>query len=170
MAFHYNDVILSTMASQIISLTINYSTVYSDANQRKHQSSASLAFVRVIHRWPGISPQKGPETRKMLSLDDVIMLWGDSACHLWFPSHKTCGAELWCFLCCKRAWAFEQTIEFMAVIWDAITLMCRQFDASANYTSNYSSVCDGGPRKLSSEGYLSNDTNPRQVVYRTGGA
>ena len=47
---HYNDVIMGTMASQITSLTIVYSTVYSGAHQRKHQSSASLAFVRGIHR------------------------------------------------------------------------------------------------------------------------
>ena len=47
---HYNDVIMTTMASQITSLTIVYWTVYSDADQRKHQSSASLAFVRGIHR------------------------------------------------------------------------------------------------------------------------
>ena len=46
----YNDVIMSVIASQITSLTIVYSTVYSGANQRKHQSSASLAFVRGIHR------------------------------------------------------------------------------------------------------------------------
>ena len=49
---HYNDVIMGAIASQITSLTIVYSTVYSDADQRKHQSSASLAFVRGIHRWP----------------------------------------------------------------------------------------------------------------------
>ena len=42
---HYNDVIMSAMASQILSLTIVYLTVYSGADQRKHQSSASLAFV-----------------------------------------------------------------------------------------------------------------------------
>ena len=48
--FHYNDFILSMMASQITSLTIVYSTVYSGADQRKHHSSASLAFVRGIHR------------------------------------------------------------------------------------------------------------------------
>ena len=47
---HYSDVIMNTMASQITSLTIVYSTVYSGADQRKHQSSASLAFVRGIHR------------------------------------------------------------------------------------------------------------------------
>ena len=47
---HYNDVLMSAMASQITSLAIAYSTVYSGADQRKHQSSASLAFVRGIHR------------------------------------------------------------------------------------------------------------------------
>ena len=47
---HYNDVIMDAIASQITSLVIVYSAVYSDADQRKHQSSASLAFVRGIHR------------------------------------------------------------------------------------------------------------------------
>ena len=47
---HYIDVIMTMMASQITSLTVVYSTVYSDADQRKHQSSASLAFVWGIHR------------------------------------------------------------------------------------------------------------------------
>ena len=50
---HYTDVIMGTIAPQIISLTIVYSTVYSDADQRKYQSSASLAFVREIHRTNG---------------------------------------------------------------------------------------------------------------------
>ena len=72
-AVHYNDVIISAMASQITSLTIVYSTVYSGADQRKHQSSASLAFVRGIHRWPVNSPHKGPVTRKMFLFIDVIM-------------------------------------------------------------------------------------------------
>ena len=42
---HYGEVIMGTIASQIISLTIVYSTVYSDADQRKQQSSPSLGFV-----------------------------------------------------------------------------------------------------------------------------
>ena len=70
---HYNDVIMSTMASQITSLTIVYSTVYVGADQRKHQSSASLAFVRGIHQWPVNSLQKGPVTRKIFPFDDAIM-------------------------------------------------------------------------------------------------
>ena len=71
---HYNDVIMSTIASQITSLTIIYSSVKSGADERKHQSSASLAFVRGIHRWPVNSPHKGPVSRKMFPFDDVIML------------------------------------------------------------------------------------------------
>ena len=61
------------MASQITSLMIVYWTVYSGADQRKHPSCASLAFVRGIHRWPVNLPQKGPVTRKMFTFDDVIM-------------------------------------------------------------------------------------------------
>ena len=70
---HYSDVIITTMASQITSFTIIYSIVYSDADQRKHQSSASLTFVRGIHRWPVNSPHKGPVPRTMFPFDDVIM-------------------------------------------------------------------------------------------------
>ena len=71
---HYNDVIMSAMASQITSLSIAYSIVYSCADQRKHQSFASLAFVWGIHRWQVNSPHKRPVTRKMFPFDDVIML------------------------------------------------------------------------------------------------
>ena len=70
---HYNDVIMDSMASQVTSLTIVYSAVYSCADHRKHQSTASLAFVRGIHRWPVNSPHKGPVTRKMYPFDDVII-------------------------------------------------------------------------------------------------
>ena len=70
---HYGDVIMDAIASQITSLAIVYSIVYSDADQRKHQSSASLAFVRGIHRGPVNSPHKWPVTRKMFPFDDVIM-------------------------------------------------------------------------------------------------
>ena len=69
----YSYIIMRTMVSQITSLTIVYSTVYSGADQRKHQSSASLAFLRGIHRWPVNSPHKGPVTRKLFPFDDVIM-------------------------------------------------------------------------------------------------
>ena len=70
---HYNDVIMGTMASQITIHTIVYSTICSGADQRKRQSSASLAFVWEIHRGSVNSPHKGPVTRKMLPFDDVIV-------------------------------------------------------------------------------------------------
>ena len=70
---HYGDVIIGTMGSHITCPTIVYSTVYSGADQRKHQSSASLAFVRGIHRRPVNSLHKCPVTRKMLPFDDIIM-------------------------------------------------------------------------------------------------
>ena len=65
---HNNDVIMGTMASQITNLTIIYSTVDSARDERKHQSSALLAFVMGIHRWPVNSPHKGPVTRKIFHL------------------------------------------------------------------------------------------------------
>ena len=52
---------------------IVFSTVYPGADQRKHLSSASLAFVQGIHRWPVNSPHKWPVTRKMFPFDDIIM-------------------------------------------------------------------------------------------------
>ena len=81
MTVHYNDVIMGASASQITSLTIIYSIVYSDADQRKHQSSASLAFVRGIHRGPVNSLHKWTVTRKMFPFDDVIMKY-DVVCDL----------------------------------------------------------------------------------------
>ena len=91
---HYSDVIMSVGAYHITSLTIVYSTVYSGADQRKHQSSASLVFVRGIQRRPVKSPHKGKVTQKMFPFDDVIM----ATCiigfrylfHKWF-SNMRCG-------------------------------------------------------------------------------
>ena len=77
LANHYCDAIMGTVASQITSLTIVYTTVNSDADQSKHQSSASLAFVWGIHRGPVNSPHKWPVTRKMFPFDDVIMFGQD---------------------------------------------------------------------------------------------
>ena len=73
-SIYYSDAIISAMASQITSLTVVYSTVYLSADQRKHQSSASLAFMRGIHRWSVNSSHKGPVTRKMFPFDDLIMI------------------------------------------------------------------------------------------------
>ena len=88
---HYGDVIIGTMASQITRLTIVYSNVYSAADQRKHQSSESLAFVKGIHRGPVNSPHKWSVKRKMFPFDDVIM----SRPHTWLAivSNSTSGHQ-----------------------------------------------------------------------------
>ena len=91
---HYKDVMISAMSFQITSFTIVYSTVYSGADQRKHQSSATLAFVRGIHRWPVNSPHKGPVTRKMFPFDDVIMK------HLHVNTSEWAGWRLFCWFTC----------------------------------------------------------------------
>ena len=92
---------MSTMSSQIPSFTIVYSTVYSGADQRTHQSSASLAFVRGIHRWPVNSPHKGPVTRKMFLFDDVII------------SHQSCITTFSFQLCrlCQHRYSFIGHLE-----------------------------------------------------------
>ena len=89
---HYSDVIMGAMVSQITSLTIVYSTIYSDADQRKHQSSVSLAFVREIHRGPVNSPHKWPVMGKMFPFDDVIMI----SCKLgeYLNSWRPCDAHM----------------------------------------------------------------------------
>ena len=68
MKIHYSDVIMSAMASQITGLSIVSSIACSGADQRKHQNSASLAFVRGIHQWPVGSPHIGPVTRECFHL------------------------------------------------------------------------------------------------------
>ena len=88
MLFHSSNVIMSPMASQITGVSIVGSTVCSCADQRKHRSFASLAFVRGIHRWPIDSPHKGPVTRNFFQLMT-------SSCEVSFP--------------CNRGWALKDT-------------------------------------------------------------
>ena len=103
---HYGDVIMGAIAFQITSLTIVYSTVDPDAHQRKLQSSASLFFVRGIHRGPVNSPHKWPITRKMFPFDDVfdvylrMHLWNihEGFNYAWYslmPAHKVKYHRLW---------------------------------------------------------------------------
>ena len=74
---HDSDVIMGTIASQITSLTIVYSTIYWDADKRKHQISASLAFVR------GISPGTGEFPAQMASNAENVSIW--------WRHHAQCG-------------------------------------------------------------------------------
>ena len=70
---HYSDVTISAISFEIIGVSSVCSTVCLGEDQRKHQSSVSLAFVRVVHRWLVDYPQKGPVMRKTFPVDDVIM-------------------------------------------------------------------------------------------------
>ena len=76
---HYSDVIMGAMSSQITSLTVVYTTVYSDVDQRKHQRSAPLAFVWGIHRWPVNSSQKMVNNTENVSIcwrhHEALLYW-----------------------------------------------------------------------------------------------
>ena len=93
--YHYVDVIMSAMASQITSITIVNSTVYLGGDQIRHQSSASLAFVWGSHRGP-VNYRTIASTRKMFPLDDVIMrcVW-DGWSHLISHGYGSCGNPAW---------------------------------------------------------------------------
>ena len=74
MDVHYIDVIMGVIASQITRLSIVYSKVNSEADQRKLESSTSLAFVKGIHQRLVNSPHKWPVMQIMFPFDDVIMI------------------------------------------------------------------------------------------------
>ena len=85
---HYTDVKMTTMTSQITSLTVVYSTVYSDADQRKHQSSATLAFVWGIHRDRWIPRTKGQLHGKCFHL--MTSSWWNLHGENWNESDVAC--------------------------------------------------------------------------------
>ena len=105
-AMHYNDVIMSTMASQTSSLPIVSSTVYSRCRPKKHQSSAQLAFVWGIHRWPVNSPHKGPLKRKMFPFDDVIMGYF-STDDVWLYAHQHVAVNMSITAPFSLVWTFQ---------------------------------------------------------------
>ena len=80
--------------------------VDSDADQRNHQSSASLAFVRGINRGPMNSPHKRPVTRKMFPFDDVIMILGRIN-------------PLWCCIV-SRKYANLSALSMVSRVWDGV--------------------------------------------------
>ena len=119
---HHSEVIMGAMASQLFSLTSVYSIVYSSADQRKHQSSASLAFVWGLHRSPVNSPHKWPVTRKMFPFDDVIMMplkmqegWKESIFNSYDNNVTGCHKEIifrsmkslrsWHHICRRSSWS-----------------------------------------------------------------
>ena len=140
-----NDVIVGTIASQIISLTIVYSTVHSDAYQRKHQSSASLAFVRGIRRGPVNSPHKWPVTRKMFPCDDVIMKYCihraiTRELKWWYTVQ--CRYNAVSFLTYSQKTPHSSSVKILDFILCRNRLNCRQFDWQNNVISSGRAVAD----------------------------
>ena len=84
---------MSAMASQITGIPSVCSILCSGADQRKHQSSASLVFGRGIHRWTVDSPHKGAVTRKMFLFDDVIMILSTHKRHIHLSLRMCCRAS-----------------------------------------------------------------------------
>ena len=114
---HYSDVIMGAMMSQITSLTIAYPTVHSGVHQRKHQSSASMAFVWGIHRSPVISPHKWSVTRKMFPFDDVIMEFANNViqCTMFHVSCRN-SLALGKFGCYIQSIIFEIVVQIVACV------------------------------------------------------
>ena len=106
---------MSAIASQITSLTIVYSIVYLDADQSKHQSSASLAFVWGIHRGPGT----GEFLAQMASNAENVSIW--------WRHHEHIPSGIYWTLCGQLQQAVEQVVE-MQVICDAMMLMIRRWN------------------------------------------
>ena len=110
---HYTDVIMTTIASQITSLTVVYSTVYSDADQSKHQSSASLAFVWRSHRDRWIPHTKGQLRGKWFHL--MTSSWNDHTVSVCFSGNYS---HLWiCESYLSTPPAFKFLTDIMIVAW-----------------------------------------------------
>ena len=119
---------MGTIVSQITSLTIVFSTVYSDADQRKDQSSASLAFVQGIYRGPVNSPHKWPVTRKMLPFDDVIM--------------KTQWAKIICYAQnCTNSCNIHHTCDIYKTNWPYMKKVCLIFNISRTIEELFFPCC-----------------------------
>ena len=109
--FHYSDVIMSMMASQITRLMIVYSTVFSGTDQRKHQSSASLAFVRGIHRWLVNSPHKWPVKCFHLMTSSCSAM----SCHTDYLYKHLSGAVIFWHISNPYCW-FQRALEDLEII------------------------------------------------------
>ena len=113
---------MSTMASQITSLTIVYSTVYARCRSKKLQTSASLAFVRGIHRSPVNSPHKRPLMQKKFPFDGTIINFGSAT----KGALKHCSDVTWTSWCLRplATWAFIQHFGLTSQKLRRLELLC----------------------------------------------
>ena len=133
------SVIMGVMASQITGVSIGCTNVCSGANQRNNQSSASLAFVGGIHRWPVNSLHKRLVTREMFPFDCVIMKLFDRdliAVELIFHWILTTGSFYWHVLTLIPAW-IRHYIHYK--IWGEITYPFPNFNGATVTYNTYAS-------------------------------
>ena len=102
-SIHFNNVTMSAMVSQHTGVSIVYSTVRPGVDQRTHQSSALLAFVRGIHRWPVNSPQK-----RASNAENVSIIWWRH--HVFCPHAAVglltiCGRNFILAICMRFDWS-----------------------------------------------------------------
>ena len=139
---------MGVIASQITSLTIVYTTVYSDTDQIKHQSSASLAFVRGIHRGLVNSPHKWPVTQNMFPFDDIIMktVSVDSLVpRLLQTQWWSCSVVYVCNFMTDIEWVIIWKIIIHSDIWDSFKIdnlvLCPMQWLQYSYWDNAISTC-----------------------------
>ena len=109
------------MVPQITGVSVVCSNVCSGTDQRKHQSSMSLAFVRGIHRSLVDSPHKGPVMWEMLPFDDVIMRytialswWWDMGCLIyhWGQLHEYITETYWQYFFYSKEVCFKPHLHY----------------------------------------------------------
>ena len=145
---------MGMMASQVTSLTIVYSAIYSGADQRNHQSSTSLAFVRWIHRWPVNSPHKWPVTRIMFPFQGShghgkrTWIWHFAPGR---EKARNFGLQLWKLICDRENWFYEFCLTNKVIVTETQALICCLFSRKfTNFPSFHPEVLDiTGPRFLS---------------------
>ena len=114
---------MGAIASQITSLTIVYSTVYSDADQRKHQISASLAFVRA-----GNSPGTGEFPAQIASIAENVSIWWRHHAEFCMRSHEKGRNQLKNVIyICNFPWKKKMRKQFES--WSKLTV-CKAQNAS----------------------------------------
>ena len=157
---------MSTMVSQITTIWIVYSAVCLGADQRKHQSLASLAFVKAIYRWPVNSTHKRPVTWIMFPFDDVIMTHLIYSCNLrlmpcwvhflhdWSSPNTVCNGEF-TKGCTHRGWELTGITGntcsphermYIDMLWFC-TYICYQFECGivagiSNIMLTCNLICD----------------------------
>ena len=162
---------MGAIASQITSLAIVYSIVCSDTDKRKHQSSASLAFVRGIHRGPVNSQHKWQVARKMFPYYDVIMLvkaaTGDQAPYELIGMKYSCllVVNLFCWKFSHFKFYLNPCLPVVFIFWTSNCLLRWVVTFFHPITVNHWSV----QRKESVKLPIKTSTSDPQVVSQSAG-